>query len=102
MWILYSILASILVVGTELVYNKQIFSTFWQAIPFIIIPILITQFALFHTFGDAPKWLLAWAVFTYGNSILRAVTAHFTGQPLTINTLVGILVIGLGVYLIQN
>ena len=79
-WIIYSIIANISIFGLEYIYRSSMFHGFWSSIHYLIIPIFIAQFALFHSFRDAPSIFLAGAVFTLTNAFLRTFNSYLLGE----------------------
>ena len=45
--------------------------------------IVLAQYCLFRSFNEAPHWLMAWAVFTVGNSIMRVSVVRFFGADVS-------------------
>ena len=101
MWIVYSLVSNIFIIGIEFIYRKGIFDSFASGLPYIILPILISQYCLFHSFKDAPNYLLAWAVFTVGNVMLRFVANYYVGEQVTTGAFVGIAMILSGAFVMK-
>lgn len=101
MWIVYSVLSSIVVIITEAIYRSGHFETFLKSLPYLIVPIILGQYLLYHLFRDAPNYLLAWAVFTAGTVILRFIANHYVGEPITSLSLLGIAMIISGAYVMK-
>lgn len=101
MWIVYSLVANVAIIGLEYLYRTAHFESFSSAFPYILVPILLTQYCLFHSFRDAPNYLLAWGVFTVGNVLLRFVANHYVGEPVSAGTLAGIALILFGAFVMK-
>jgi hypothetical protein len=80
-WVASSILSNVCIIATEY-YNRAAVGGWETALPKTAPLILIAQFCLFYSFNTAPHWLVAWMVFTVGNSIMRvgAVRFFFAGE----------------------
>lgn len=101
MWILWIVLSNVSVTYLEWVYRTSKYESFISSLPYIIIPILITQLGLFYGFRQAPNLLLCAAVFTTINTILRISTVLYIGeQMLTVNW-IGVALLFVGVMLIK-
>lgn len=79
-WWMWSGVANILIMGLEYSYRTKLFDSFLQGLPYMIVPLLIMQFALSMSFKGAPTYMLAWAVLTVGNAVLRVGSNHFFVQ----------------------
>lgn len=101
-WVLALVLSNVVIAAIEALnrgaqgmsYQEQLLRTG----PLI----LVAQFGLFIGFRDAPSLMLAWAVFTCGNSLVRVLNAQFVvGEPVTLITLLGVLTVMGGGYLVK-
>lgn len=89
---MWSIVANAAICSVEYMNRTGGFGSFWQAIPYTFLPIALAQIGLFYAWKDAPKMLIAWIVFTIGNSLFRiASTWLFVGEPLNLTVLAGVL-----------
>ncbi len=101
-WIIYSFLANLGAIALEYLYRLGFFSSFWKALPFILPVAIAIQFGLYGAFSKAPSYLLAWAVFFTGNAILRSLVSFvLLNEPVEIVKILGLVLIGLGAYLIK-
>lgn len=96
-WIAWLVLANASIMGIEYVYRVGAFLSFWHALPWLLIPILIAQYSLFDGFRSAPTLFVAGAVFTLIGLIFRATNTLILGEPLGVWQLVGIILMGLAV-----
>lgn len=60
----------------EYIYRSGFFKGFWTSLYILIIPIMIGQWALFHSFRTAPSIFLAGAMFTVINALLRLTNGY--------------------------
>ena len=83
MWLVYSLLSNIGIFYLERTYrtvNEIHFDLFLLQ---IIATYLITQFLIFKLFSTAPSLILAGAVFSVANGILRIINSHMIGEPVS-------------------
>lgn len=80
MWLFWIALANGAIMWLEHVYRNGSYTSFWQAIPYIIVPVIIGQWGLFNGFRNAPNLLLAGAAFTLMNVLLRIVNSYLLGE----------------------
>lgn len=103
MWILYSIIANITIIYIEWSYRTSYHGNFVDGLPYMIVPILVAQFCLFNLFKGAPHYMIAWIVFTVGNSILRVTSNHYIlKEDLSWVGFVGVGTIILGALLVKE
>ncbi len=79
-WVVASLVANVAIIVTELL-NRGATGGWMSVLPKTAPLILVAQFCLFRAFNGAPHWLMAWAVFTVGNSAMRIMTVRFFGEP---------------------
>lgn len=92
-WYLWALVANASICVVEYMNRSGGYGSFWSAIPYTIWPIMIAQVALFYTWRDAPKMLLAWLVFTIGNTVMRIASTYWAvGEPVNPMVLFGVLV----------
>ena len=90
-WWVASIIANFTIMTIEYLNRSGGYATWREALvhtgPFII----VAQWGLFYAFRDAPTFMMAWMVFTVGNSMLRLGNAHFlVGEPLNWKIITGV------------
>jgi len=100
-WLLYSVLANLAFVGLEFVYRSGTFSTYWNALPFMLPVMLVANFLLFHVYRTSPSFLVGWAVLSFGNIICRFMTNWLLGEPLTGQMFFGIVLMAAGMFTIK-
>lgn len=77
-WWVASLISNVAIIFTE--YTNRSADGGWEsALPRTILPIVLAQWCLFHSFNGAPHWFAAWAFFTVGNSIMRVGAVYFFG-----------------------
>jgi hypothetical protein len=65
-------MANMAIILTEYINSTTPGDNWFLALPKTIGLIIVAQFCLYHSFSNAPSnWMLAWATFTVGNSIMR-------------------------------
>jgi len=101
-WIAYSVLANVGIVFMENVYRRGVYTDFWSALPYIIVPILIVQYGLFNSFRDAPSLFMAWAVLTVVNTLFRVANNWYIGEPFTFAIIAGVSLMLVGAFLIKG
>lgn len=100
-WWLVLPLANVAIIYTE--YRNRAGETWLATLPYTIVPIIFAQWALYHGWRHAPKLLMAWAVFTVGNSIMRVVVAsQMNGESFDFRTPLGVLVMIAGSFLVKE
>lgn len=104
-WLLWwqaSILANVAIAMVEYLNRTQNYPNFGTAIFHTLPYIVAAQIGLFYCWRDAPSFMIAWATFAVGNSVLRCVSAQFfVGEPLSWYTVAGVSVMFGGTYLIK-
>lgn len=90
MWILSLFMANISIMFLEWTYRLSASTSFVKALPVIIIPILISQAGIFYGFKLAPNLLLAGAMFTLINMLLRVFNVWRLGEPMNMYTGLGV------------
>ena len=101
MWVVYAFISSLLIIGLEYVYRVGTFGGFVEALPYIIIPILGIQGALFYMFKTAPSYMLGWAVFAVLNTLMRLYVNNYLGEKMNLIVLAGVFATVFGGYLIK-
>ncbi len=81
-WIVAGLVANVAINFVEWANRHLGDGNLLSVLPYTIVPIAIAQVALFIGFRDAPHWLMAWVVFTLGNSAVRLIAVKLTGQPI--------------------
>ena len=76
MWIIWVLIANCGIMWLEFVYRSGQYNSFLQALPCIVIPMIIGQVGLFYGFRYAPSLFLAGAVFTLINVFLRVINSY--------------------------
>ncbi len=100
-WWAWSVVSNFAILFVEFQYRKGGFASYFDALPVIILPILVLQCGLFYTFRDAPSYMLGWAVYFVGSALLRFVTAALVGEPASLTTVCGVMLIALGAYVVK-
>lgn len=84
-------------------FNRRGGESWLRTLPYTIIPIVIAQWALFVGWRGAPKMLMAWIVFTVGNSIARVVVSSvMAGEGFDWRTPLGVAVMMFGSFLVKE
>lgn len=84
MWIVWLLVANIAIMWIEFAYRAGTYSSFFTALPYTFLPIMLGQVGLFYSFRLAPSILMAGAAFTLVNVSLRIINTYRLGE--TINT----------------
>ena len=101
-WLIYTFGSNIIAVSMEYIYRSKMFDNFFQALPYLIIPLLVLSYCLFYMFRFAPSYLMGWVAFAFINAILRMGTNIYMGEPLGFKIIAGIAVSIFGMALIAN
>lgn len=102
-WWVWSLVSNVAVAIVEYQNRTGGFANPVQAFTRTGPALLLMQIALFYNWRDAPKFMLAWAAFFFGNCIVRVISAHFfVGEPISFNTAIGILLVGIGFHVIRS
>ena len=101
MWILWIVLSNVSVTYLEWVYRTAKYTSFTESLPYIILPILVTQLGLFYGFRNAPSLFLCAAVFTTINTLLRVATVLYIGEKMLLVNWLGVVLLFLGVMLLK-
>ena len=83
-WLAWVLLANVGVSITEYIYRAGAFSSFLNALPFLFIPIFISQMGLFYGFrvGGADTLIMAGIVFNVVNQVFRSANSYLLHEPL--------------------
>lgn len=69
-WVAFSLIANFVIIATETINRGAVGG--WATVLVRTVPLIfVAQYALFRSFNGAPHFMLAWVVFTLGNSIVR-------------------------------
>jgi len=100
MWILSSIAANLCIAVLEYIYRTNSLSA---GLALKIVPLVIfMQLMLWHTWRAGPSLMLAWGVFTLGNTVLRVVNTHFMiCEPMNTSTWLALTLIMTGVFVMH-
>lgn len=100
-WPAWLILANIAVAVTEHTYRAAHFATFWQALPWLALPIVLAQWALFEGFRASPSLFLAGAVFSGINVLFRIGNVFILGEHMNFLNWLGVVFIAASVILLK-
>lgn len=76
-WWAYSIAANAAIIRTEYV-NRHAHGGWAEALPDTWYLIALAQLSLYYSFNGAPHWMTAWAFFSVGNALMRAMAVNWT------------------------
>ena len=79
-WIMWSLVANGGIFFIEYVYRTAKFGSFFHSLPYVIIPILLSQFGLSQSIRHAPSLFIAGITFSVINLILRTVNSIRLGE----------------------
>ncbi len=69
-WWIASLISNLAIICTEYL-NRTSTGNWVSVLPYTFPLIILAQWCLFRSFNGAPNWMMAWMVFTVGNSIMR-------------------------------
>lgn len=102
-WWQAGILANIAIMVVEYLNRTGQYATYWHALMHTGVFIVIAQYGLYVAWSKAPNLMVAWALFTVGNSALRVLNVHFfVGEPIAWRVWVGLLVMLGGMWFIKT
>ena len=100
-WLLWIFGANVGIMWLEYVYRSGAYTSFLHALPYIAFPILVGQIGLFYGFRGAPNLLVAGAVFTVMNVILRIANTYFLGETINTYNWLGIVLLVTATFLLK-
>lgn len=101
MWILALLLANGAIMWLEYAYRAGTYTSFFVALPYTIVPILLGQLGLYYAFRLAPSLLLAGAAFTLVNVALRVVNTYRLGEAINTYNWLGIMFLIVSMFLLK-
>jgi hypothetical protein len=90
MWLAWIGLANVAIFWLEYIYRQGSYGSFWQALPYTVVPIFMGQIGLYYGFRSAPNLLFAGATFTLINVSLRLVNSYRLGEHLNVYNWLGV------------
>ena len=96
MWIVWILSACGAIFFLEYIYRVGHYDSFWKALPYLIVPMLIGQMGLFYGYRLAPSFLLASVIFTLINQGTRPINISLAGEHLSIYGWLAILCVVIG------
>lgn len=100
-WALWLLLANGAVAVTEHTYRAAHFASFWQALPWLALPIVLAQWSLFEGFRAAPSLMLAGACFSIINVAFRVGNVLLLGENMNAYNWLGVVFIAASVILLK-
>lgn len=100
-WIARVVVANVGIFWIEHAYRAAKYASFFHALPYIALPVLVSQAGLFYGFRQAPSLFLCGAVFTLINVALRVVNAFRLGEVPNAYNWAGILALVAAVILLK-
>lgn len=101
-WILSTGSAVLCIAYLENVYRTGRYDSWFEALPYIAVPMLLSQGALFYMFRLAPTFLLGWAAFTVLNALVRLVNAELVNEPPSFLQLAGVSLMLGGAFMVKG
>lgn len=87
-WWASCLIANVLIITIEALNRKLGGSSFWVTLPYTAPLILLAQWALWGAWRHAPHILVAWAMFSACNNLMRLFMAQFVlHEPVSIRRL---------------
>jgi uncharacterized membrane protein len=100
-WVCWILIANASVLYLEWAYRIAKYPSFWQALPYVAIPVLTTQLGLFYGFRQAPNLFLCAATFTVINTVSRVATVIYIGEKMSLANWAGVVFLLIGVILLK-
>ena len=101
MWIFWVLVANAGIFWVEHAYRSAKYGNFFLALPYIALPVIVSQAGLFYAFRQAPSLFLCGAVFTLVNVALRTINAYRLGEAPNIYNWAGIALLCISVILLK-
>jgi len=103
MWMFWGIVANLAICFIETVNHTNKAGNWAGTLLWTALPILVCQWALYRLFAGAPTLLVAWIIFTIGNSLFRVLSqSWWMGNPVTPWQIAGISIMIAGAYLVKG
>lgn len=102
-WWAFAVLANLAVILQEWVFRSS--PTYAKALVVTLPFMVLANYCLYRTFSGASAWLLAWVVFTLGNSSMRVASVALTSQHEVrhwATVILGIAIMLCGAYLLKK
>ncbi len=102
-WYVWILMANASIFFVENMYRSSRFESFWAAIPWITVPIVLGQIGLFYGFraGGASTLLQAAILFSMVNLVLRVANTVILGEPLGWKMAVAVGLMGVSAILVS-
>lgn len=100
-WLLWLLVANGGIMWLEYAYRSGAYTSFLHALPHIVVPILVGQIGLFYGFRGAPNLLVAGAMFTVVNVILRIANTYFLGETINAYNWLGVVLLVIATFLLK-
>ena len=100
-WAAWLLIANGAVAFTEFQYRSGDYSSFWQALPWLALPIVVAQWALFEGFRAAPSLMIAGAFFSLVNVAFRVGNVLILGEHMNTWNWLGVACIVASVILLK-
>lgn len=100
-WIAYLFIANCAIAFVEYTYRVGQYQSFFVALPYIIIPILVGQYGLFYGFKLSPSLFLSAGVFTLINVGFRIAITYYIGEHLNLYNWIGVVLLSTSVILLK-
>lgn len=102
-WYCWALLANVLIMVIEYLNRTGEYPHYFAALLHTAPLIFIAQAGLHYSWKLAPSMMLAWAVFTTGNCLLRLVnTTWMVGEVPSMQTLAGVALLMAGVFMVKS
>ena len=100
-WAAWLLVANIGIAWIEHTYRAGQYPTFYTALPYITLPILISQWALFEGFRAAPSLFVAGAFFSIINVGFRIGNSFVLGENLNLYNWLGVVMLAASAILLR-
>lgn len=100
-WIVWLLLSNVCIAYIEYTYRAGQYTSFLAALPYIALPVLLSQLGLFKGFHAAPSLFVAGAVFSLINVLFRVVNVFILGEAMNYWNWLGVLCMATSVVLLK-
>ena len=98
-WIAWLLVSNASIFWLEHAYRSSRYDSFFQALPYIIVPVVISQAGLFYSFRLGPSLIIVGIAFTIINVLLRMINVIRLGEHLGLYQVLALLLMVVAAWL---
>jgi len=100
-WLFWLLGANVCIAVVESIYRGAFYHSFWIALPYIFIPMMLGQLCLFYGFRQGPSLFVCGSVFTLINVVFRIVNTYRLHEALNMYNWLGVAFLAASVLLLK-